>query len=351
MELKHFLLSLVGCSFLVLIFPLPLILVLIIAAVLLADADLTLIACRKFGRKGEVLRGQVIWITGASSGIGEYLAYELAKVGCKLILSARRVDELERVKTKCEVLSPSGFKDAHSVVKLDLLDYESHSKCVEEVLEKYDRIDCLVNNAGRAQRGEAVNTSLEVDKAVFNLNILGTISVTKSVLPQMVKQNNGLIVVVSSVAGKFGIPCSAAYSASKHALQGYFDALRMELSDTGIDVLSVCPGPVVSNIGSNSLLANLNTTHPASTSPSPDDDKENVGCMSAQRCADLMVVAMANCLHEVWISTNPMLLFTYVSQYMPSTAMWWGKRFGRNRVQSLRSGSRKFDLRWAVLLD
>ena len=99
MEFRQFLFVFLGCGLLVLIFPLPVILIFIVAAVLLSDADLTLIVCSKFGRKGEV-----IWITGAFSGIGEYLAYELAKIGCKLILSARRVDELERVKTRCEGL-------------------------------------------------------------------------------------------------------------------------------------------------------------------------------------------------------------------------------------------------------
>jgi dehydrogenase/reductase SDR family protein 7 len=315
----------------VLIFPLPVVLIFVVAAVLLSDADPTLIACSKFGRKREVLRGQAIWITGASSGIGEYLAYELAKVGCKLILSARRVDELERVKTKCEVLSPSGFKDAHSVVKLDLLDYESHSKCVEEMLEKYDRIDCLVNNGGRSQRGEVVNTSLEVDKAVLSLNTIGTISMTKAVLPQMRKQSKGLIVIVSSLAGKMGSPCSAAYSASKHALQGYFDALRMELSDTGIDVLSVCPGPVVTEVSANAYSTDMNT---------PVDGGNSVAQgMGVERCCDLMVVAMANRLHEVWISPNPVLLFTYVSQFMPATSKWIGQWVGGNRVKAFRQGS------------
>jgi dehydrogenase/reductase SDR family protein 7 len=190
--------------FLVITLPLPIIVAGTLLVICLSDADLTLTACQWFGKRPQELKGKVVWITGASSGIGEALAYELATIGCKLILSSRREVELERVRQKCVELSPPDFREAHMVMRLDVADYDSHQTCVEEVIAKYSRIDYLVNNAGRSQLAPALDTSLEVDKTILNLNTIGTISLTKAVLPHMVQRKEGLIAFVSSIVGKFG---------------------------------------------------------------------------------------------------------------------------------------------------
>ena len=315
------------------ILPFCLVLVATLAAVLLSDADLTLWFSEKFGAKPhEALRGKVVWITGASSGIGEHLAYKLSEAGAKLILSARRVEELERVKEKCIELSPQDYKTSHKVLKMDMLEMDAHVEHVEEAYKVFNHIDCLVNNAGRSQRAMAVDTTVDVSRAVLELNTVATISLTKAVLPQMMKRKSGLIVNISSLAGKLGNPVSAIYSASKHALHGYFDSLRMELSGSGIDILNVCPGPVESNVGANSFGGELEET------PKVGLTSAGKGYMSTPRCAHLICVAMANRLHEVWISKNPFLLFTYLSQYTPGTAKWVGQWIGPRRVRAFKEG-------------
>ncbi|KAL5463658.1 hypothetical protein EMCRGX_G032573 [Ephydatia muelleri] len=296
----------------------------------ISDADLTLQFCTRFGKKPDnELRGKIVWITGASSGIGESLAYALAKCGAQLILSARREEELNRVRGNCK------DQEKHMVLPLDLLQYETHQAAVEKVIARFGKVDYLVNNAGRSQRAVAMETTLAVDKAALELNTLGTISLTKATLPHLVKQGGGAIVVISSVAGKMGSPGSASYSATKHALQGFFDTLRMEIADTGVDVLSVCPGPVESKSYDAIFTSEIGKAPPQAAKPTPGKPDSR---MSGERCAYLISVAMANRLDEVWISLHPILFFTYLMQYMPGLAMRLGKRLGNQRLKALQAG-------------
>ncbi|KAL9982697.1 hypothetical protein ACROYT_G004773 [Oculina patagonica] len=189
------------------------------------DGDFTLLIYEKIGQDPAVaLRGKVVWITGASSGIGEYLAYQLAKYGCKLVLSARRKAELDRVKDKCAAIATgldSSFNKDQDilVLPLDLQKFGTHEKLAQDVLKHFGKVDILVNNGGRSQVSLVKKAPLKVDRALLDLNLLGTISLTKAVLPHMIERHEGQIVVVSSILGKFGFPLRATYCASKYALQ------------------------------------------------------------------------------------------------------------------------------------
>jgi len=182
-------------------------LLLFITRIYFSDCDAVLHFYERFAKKPDKrLRGKIIWITGASSGIGEHLAYKLAQFGCKLVLSARRKDELERVKTQCLNLAskifPLTFDEDFLVVPLDVTDFTSHSNCAATVFQHFGKIDFLVNNAGILQLGLASESDLDVDLSVLNINVLGTISLTKAVLPHMVRSKSGQIVVLSSASGK-----------------------------------------------------------------------------------------------------------------------------------------------------
>lgn len=199
-------------------------------------------------------KGKVVWITGASSGVGEGFAYAYAKKGAKLILSARRVDALNRVKTNCE-----GAAEV-IVLPLDLSDHSSIPQKVKQVIDKYGKVDLLINNGGISQRALTQETSLEVDKRLMDINYFGTIALTKALLPSMLIHDLGQIVTITSLTGKFGVPYRSAYAASKHALHGFFDTLRIELSETNLKITLLCPGFIQTELAESALKGDGNPT-------------------------------------------------------------------------------------------
>lgn len=185
---------------------------------------------------------KTIWITGASSGIGEALTKALSRFDCKLLISSRQVDELERVKTEC------GDCLAQIVIlQLDLAASGSIMSKTDEALNLVGNIDILINNGGIGQRDTALGTSMDVHRQIMEVNYFGTIGLTQALLPKMIKNNSGHIVTISSAVGILSTPKRSGYAASKHALHGYFDALRAEHHDDSIKVTLICPGWINTN--------------------------------------------------------------------------------------------------------
>jgi short-subunit dehydrogenase len=181
--------------------------------------------------------GKTVWITGASSGIGEALAYAFGARGARLVLSARRTERLE------QVARSAGARETH-VVPLDLGALDTLDDKVDQVLGLVGSIDVMVHNAGVGQRSTVIETDFAVDRRMMDVNYLGPVALTKALLPSMLEKGHGQFVVLSSVLGVMSAKRRSGYAASKHALHGYFNALRAELSSEGISVLMVCPGHV-----------------------------------------------------------------------------------------------------------
>jgi short-subunit dehydrogenase len=194
-------------------------------------------------------KNKKVWITGASSGIGEALALAFANEGAHLILSARNEVELKRVKMNC-----IGAEHI-DIVLLDIGNHEEIFKIAKETIAKVGNIDVLINNAGISQRSLAKDTDFQVDTHIINVDLLGTIAMTKAILPTMLAQKSGHIVTITSLMGKFGAPLRSSYAAAKHGLHGFFDTLRAEVFDDNIKVLMVCPGFVHTNISINAVVA------------------------------------------------------------------------------------------------
>lgn len=190
------------------------------------------------------LSRKVIWITGASSGIGEALAYELSKKDVRLILSARRKEELERVKGNCARESQASIR----ILPLDLTEILTLQLCTEAAIQLFGHVDILINNGGISQRSLIQETPLDVYKRLMDVNYFGTISLTKNILPHFISRKCGHYVNVSSITGKFGTAYRSGYAASKHALHGFFDALRAEHFHDNIKVTMICPGFINTNL-------------------------------------------------------------------------------------------------------
>lgn len=191
--------------------------------------------------------GQVVWITGASSGIGEALAYAFARAGAQLVLSARRADALEAVRARCE------RPEAHLVLPFDITKVDEHTGHVDQVLRRFGQVDLLINNAGVSQRSLVKDTALHVDRLLFETDYFGPVALVKAVLPHMLTRGRGHLAVVSSVAGLVATPMRSSYSAAKAAIIAFHDALRAELAGTGLKVSVLCPGFVATNVAEAAL--------------------------------------------------------------------------------------------------
>ena len=229
---------------------------------------------------------KVVWVTGASSGIGEALALAFSREGAKVVLSARNAAELERVRAACD-----GSADRHLVLPLDLTRYDALPAAASAVLQRFDRVDVLVHSGGVSQRSLAKDTELATDRTIMDVNFFGTIALTKAVLPSMLSRGGGHVVPISSVVGYVGTPLRSTYSASKHALHGYFDSLRAELAKDGISVTIVCPGYVRTNVSRNALTGN--------GAPLGTMDETHKGAMLPEECARRIVDAVAKRKEEL----------------------------------------------------
>lgn len=245
-----------------------------------------------------------MWITGASSGIGEALAHQFYAKGCKLVLSARRKEELERVKKEL-----NGTEESIFILPLDLENTSAINESTEKVIQKFGKIDILVNNGGISQRSFAEDTPLEIDRKIMEINFFGTIALTKSVLPYLIKQKSGNIITISSIAGKFGFYFRSAYAASKHALHGFFEALRMEVYNYNIQVLMVCPGKVKTNISLNAVTG-IGSTH------NKMDDSQAQG-VSAEQCAKEILKGLEKNKYEIFIGGKE-LRAIWVKRFFPN---------------------------------
>ncbi|CAG5131390.1 unnamed protein product [Candidula unifasciata] len=198
------------------------------------------------------LKNKVVFITGASSGLGAACAEAFYEAGCKLVLSGRKVQPLMDLKDRL-IKKNIPDRSTPAIVTIDLENLPSIASKVNQVVAAFGHVDIVINNAGQSYRGRAEDTKLDVDIKLMNVNYFGHIEITKAILPHMIQQQGGQIVVISSVQGKISIPHRSAYAASKHALQAYYDCLRAEVAQYNIGVCLVSPYYINTNLSLNAL--------------------------------------------------------------------------------------------------
>lgn len=263
------------------------------------------------------LAGKTVWLTGASSGIGEALVKEFAQKGCRIVLTARREQELLRVQKE------AGLSNENSLIlPADLYHTENVNQWIEAIKAKFGAIDILVCNAGVAQRFSVIESSMAINRQIMELNFFSVIALAKAVLPAMLKQRAGQIVVISSVMGKISMPGSSMYSASKHALHGFFDALRAEVYKDNIGVTVVCPGYIKTNVSINAITAE-------GGAHGKMDKGQQKGMLPA-KCARGIVKAVAKRKNEFYIGGKEMLAITF-SRLLPGLFLSIVKRVAPNR--------------------
>jgi len=193
-------------------------------------------------------KNKVVWVTGASSGIGEILVRHLAQKGARIILSARREEVMQAIATNLNLPEKS-----YLILPLDLEQPNAIENAVQKAVQLFGGVDVLINNAGIAHKSLVEETQEIVDRSVMEVNFFAPVKLTKTLLPVMKKQGGGMVVAISSILGEIGLPLVATYAASKHAVNGYFNSLRYEVENYNIKVCLIEPGFIKTDITKKSL--------------------------------------------------------------------------------------------------
>ena len=226
----------------------------------------------------------------------------MSKMGHKLVISARRTEMLEQVKANCSE------SDSVAIVPLDLSQFDTLSVVVRRAIQKYGTIDILINNGGISQRSLIIDTELEVFKKMIDVNYMGTISLTKSLLPEFIKNQGGHFVTVTSLMGKFGSPYRSGYCGAKHALHGFFDVLRMEHEKDNIKVTLICPGFIQTDVAKNALKGD--------GSAQKKEDNATQNGMSVALCAKKIINAIEKNKFEAYIGGKE-IMGVYLKRFLP----------------------------------
>lgn len=244
-----------------------------------------------------------IWITGASSGIGKAVALKISKEKAHLLLSGRNKEALQAVAKECE---SNGSKTM--VLPFDLGDEESIRQVAQQVISSQIKVDALYQFGGISQRSFVSETPLFVDRKLFEVNYFGTIALTKAILPEMIKNGGGQLAVTSSIVGKFGFPYRSSYSASKHALHGFFESLRAENVQNKIRVSVIIPGRIKTNISINAINKD-GKTH------AKMDEGQDKG-MSAERSAEIICRKLKKEKKEILVGGTEVIM-VHIRRFLP----------------------------------
>ncbi|XP_030241790.1 dehydrogenase/reductase SDR family member 7 [Drosophila navojoa] len=279
---------------------------------IILDCNVALWYKSRFGNSISTMRGQVVWITGASSGIGRALAISLARHGVRLVLSARRLEQLEQVQAEC-LAAARGLlaqKDV-LILQMDILQLEKHQAHLYSVLNHFERLDVLVNNAGRSQRANWVDIDIQVDRELFELDVFSVVHLSRLVVRYFLEQNGGRghIVATSSIAGFSPVPFSATYCAAKHALNAYLTTLKLE--QRKLDVTIFAPGPIATDF----LMEAFTATKGGKVGDSTANQKR----LTAERCGELFAVAIANKMDLSWCGLFPVNAMAYCGRSVTLT--------------------------------
>ncbi|XP_062601737.1 dehydrogenase/reductase SDR family protein 7-like [Saccostrea cucullata] len=268
-------------------------------------------------KKRKNLKGKVVLITGANSGLGKACVSAFHQAGCKVIMAGRNQEQLNQVREEViQKQMPDTFSP--EILIMDLMDYKNMQEHISKGLKLFGQIDILINNAGISYRGEITSTQIQVDERVMAVNYFGQIALIKEVLPHMKQQGGGSVVGVSSVQGRIAIPFRSAYAASKHAFQAFLDTLRAEVSSDNIQVCVVSPGYIQTNLSQNAVCGDGSSYNKMDSTTASGMDPEKVAYRIRQAVEfgenDILLAPLLHKFVIIIRTLFPSLFFLIMSQ-------------------------------------